>query len=102
MLEIRGDDVPVIPLPDGVTTAGLNCLSSDISRHSQLGQMDVPKPAALHESGQILFAEIRSIHADRVLPNIRERLHTIRHQLVEQIFRPAPRIADRKEIRRTR
>lgn len=69
-LEIRGDDTAIVPAPYRVSRPCFDSLRSHGSRNAPLPYVVVAHTSRFDSTLKIRLAELRFVHADRIVPNI--------------------------------
>jgi len=82
-VKVRRDNSFIVPFPDRFLRSSLHCAGADVTRHAPFAQMKVRYPHPLQGSLQIILAQFRSVHADRVISNIQDALDARIFQGVE-------------------
>jgi hypothetical protein len=74
------DNILVVPFPNHVACPSFNRLGAYISRNAKLRKMGVTYSLLFEQSCQIVLAQVRAVHADRILSNVDEGSDVTGHE----------------------
>ena len=77
--DVWQDDVLIVPIPYHFARARANGFCPDVTRYTKIPEVDIVHASFFNEALQVGFAQVWSIHAYRVLPDVHKRTHASKH-----------------------
>lgn len=96
---VRPHDMLVVPLPDNLARSCSDRPRANITRNPKLWKMNVLHIARLQQDAQIAFAQVRTVHADRVLPDVDQSTHSRRDERVQKVIGLSTGVPNGEEVR---
>ena len=101
-MQVPPEEIPdhtVIPFPNYVSASCLNRFGTYVTRNSKLRDVGVSDSVPRQKAREIVFAQLRAIHADRVIANVNKRTHAVILERQDNLIYFSTRIANREKVR---
>ena len=95
---MRSNHAFIVPFPDSFAGTCFHRSGANISRNAPISYVKIFDTCARQSFLQIALTQFRSVHADWIVSNINDALHSRSQESVEQVFCWSTFITDREKV----